>query len=200
MESTTTTDQCQKQSLNGSKEKLPTSFSLQSSSLNTLRLRRIFDFFDKNDDGMITIDELSQALRRLSYEADMIELSSIVNAHIRPGNYGLEFSDFEAFHRSLNDTFFDDEDNQVDFQEPEDEEAQEESDLKEAFKVFDENGDGFISANELQAVLGKLGFSEGSEIGHCKQMIVSVDRNNDGRVDFIEFKDMMHKTLLKNKS
>ncbi|KAL9668941.1 hypothetical protein QQ045_006482 [Rhodiola kirilowii] len=36
------------------------------------------------------------------------------------------------------------------------------SDLTEAlFKVFDENGDGFISDVELQRVLAKLGFVEG---------------------------------------
>lgn len=68
---------------------------------------------------------------------------------------------------------------------------QDEADLNEAFKVFDENGDGFISASELQKVLGKLGFTEANEMGRVKMMISSVDLNHDGRVDFSEFKDMM---------
>lgn len=70
-------------------------------------------------------------------------------------------------------------------------EDQDEADLTEAFKVFDENGDGFISAMELQKVLGKLGFTEANELGSVKMMISSVDVNHDGRVDFSEFKDMM---------
>ncbi|KAF3591286.1 hypothetical protein DY000_02026976 [Brassica cretica] len=76
-------------------------------------------------------------------------------------------------------------------------ESAEEADLVEAFKVFDENGDGFISARELQAVLKKLGLPEGSEMERVEKMIVSVDRNQDGRVDFSEFKNMMRIVLIK---
>lgn len=76
--------------------------------------------------------------------------------------------------------------------------SQEEADLSEAFKVFDEDGDGYISARELQMVLGKLGFSEGSEIDRVEKMIVSVDSNRDGRVDFFEFKDMMRSVLVRS--
>lgn len=74
------------------------------------------------------------------------------------------------------------------------EEARHESDLWEAFKVFDEDGDGYISAKELQVVLGKLGLVEGNIIDNVHKMIVSVDTNHDGRVDFCEFKDMMMRT------
>lgn len=74
--------------------------------------------------------------------------------------------------------------------------SQEELDLSEAFKVFDEDGDGFISAKELQVVLAKLGFQEGNEIDRVQQMITSVDRNHDGLVDLFEFKDMMRTTVL----
>ncbi|KAJ0691593.1 putative EF-hand domain-containing protein [Helianthus annuus] len=66
-----------------------------------------------------------------------------------------------------------------------------EADMMEAFKVFDEDEDGYISAKELQTVLVKLGFAEGNEIGRVEMMISSVDRNHDGLVDFTEFKDMM---------
>ncbi|XP_047342093.1 calcium-binding allergen Bet v 3-like [Impatiens glandulifera] len=190
IDKTTTT---KKPSLVGMKGKMSSSsFRLRSSSLNALRLHRIFDLFDKNKDGMITVDELSQALNRLGLETDVSELSVMVNSHIRDGKIGLGFEEFDELHRSLNDTFFglDQQDNQ----------DEEESDLNEAFKVFDEDGDGYISASELQKVLGKLGFSEGREIDRCKRMILSVDHNHDGRVDFYEFKDMMRSTILVNSS
>ena len=76
--------------------------------------------------------------------------------------------------------------------------SQEESDLNEAFKVFDEDGDGYISARELQVVLGKLGLAEAKEIGRVEQMITSVDSNNDGLVDFFEFKDMMRSVVVRS--
>ncbi|KAH7865737.1 hypothetical protein Vadar_010501 [Vaccinium darrowii] len=177
------------------------SFRLRSPSLNSVRLRRIFDLFDKNNDEIITVDELSQALQLLGLDADMSELDSMVKSHIKPGNKGLQFEDFESLHRSLNDTFFgiDEEEDMCQGGGGDQEEKacqQAESDLSDAFKVFDEDGDGYISARELQAVLGKLGLPEGREMDRVERMILSVDRNHDGRVDFFEFKDMMLRTVI----
>ncbi|XP_057488998.1 calcium-binding protein CAST-like [Actinidia eriantha] len=168
------------------------SFRLRSPSLNSLRLRRIFDVFDKNNDGVITVEELSQALQLLGLDADLSELECTVKSHIKPSNIGLQFDDFEALHRALNDTLFGMDLEEVD----EDETGQEESDLSEAFKVFDEDGDGYISATELQVVLEKLGLAEAREMDRVERMILSVDRNHDGRVDFFEFKDMMLRSVV----
>ncbi|PIM97273.1 hypothetical protein CDL12_30260 [Handroanthus impetiginosus] len=116
----------------------------------------------------------------------------MVEAYVQPGNHGIRYEDFEALHRSLNDAFF----GMTDDVQVVDEQQREESDLCEAFKVFDEDGDGYISARELQAVLGKLGLQEGREMDRVEMMISSVDQNNDGRVDFFEFKDMMRSVIV----
>ncbi|KAL1808075.1 hypothetical protein DCAR_0727476 [Daucus carota subsp. sativus] len=170
------------------------SFKLRSPSLNSVRLRRIFDMFDKSSDGMLTADELSQALSILGLDADPSEIDSMISSYVKPGNQGLTFEDFEALHQSLNNAFF--ADGQEDA--PVSEEESQESDLSEAFKVFDEDGDGFISAKELQVVLGKLGFPESRELARVEMMISSVDRNKDGRVDFFEFKDMMRNVMVRS--
>ncbi|KAI3525790.1 hypothetical protein L1887_04882 [Cichorium endivia] len=163
------------------------SFRLRSPSLNSLRLRRIFDLYDANHDSFITVDEISRALMLLGLDANMSDLESMIKSYINPGNAGLTYDDFVNLHRSINDLFF----GLEDVQENGTKEEQEESDLTEAFKVFDEDGDGFISATELQMVLGKLGFTEATEMERVKMMISSVDLNHDGQVDFSEFKDMM---------
>uniref|UniRef100_Q09011 Calcium-binding protein CAST n=1 Tax=Solanum tuberosum TaxID=4113 RepID=CAST_SOLTU len=170
------------------------SFRLRSPSLNSIRLRRIFDVFDRNHDCLISVEELSQALNLLGLDADLSEIESMVKLHIKPENTGLRFEDFETLHRSLNDVFFGSkcEDKLGLNPDP----AQDESDLKEAFDVFDENGDGFISAKELQVVLEKLGLPEGSEIDRVEMMISSVEQDHDGRVDFFEFKDMMRTVIV----
>ncbi|KAL2484965.1 Calcium-binding protein CML42 [Abeliophyllum distichum] len=173
-------------SLGSNKNLSSSSFRLRSPSLNSLRLRRIFDLFDKNSDDMITMDELRQALGLLGLETGLSELESMIQSFIEPGNTGLRFEDFEALHRSLNEVFFG-----LDVGNPD-----EESDLTATFKVFDEDGDGYISAKELQVVLGKLGLQEGMEIDRVEKMISSVDRNHDGRVDFFEFKDMMRSVMV----
>ncbi|XP_022157322.1 calcium-binding protein CML42 [Momordica charantia] len=176
------------------------SFQLRCPSLNSLRLRRIFDLFDKNGDGMITTEELGQALGLLGLDADESDLDSTVNSFIQPGNDGLRFEDFAALHQSLNDTYFGgSEEGEGEGEERESMSmSQEEADLTEAFRVFDEDGDGYISAAELQVVLRKLGLSEGNEIDRVQKMIVSVDRNQDGRVDFFEFKDMMRSVIVRS--
>ncbi|KAG6771762.1 hypothetical protein POTOM_023154 [Populus tomentosa] len=183
--------------------KRSSSFSLRCPSLNFLRLRRIFDLFDKNGDGMITIEEISQALSLLGLEADFSDLELTIKSHIKPGSSGLSFEDFVSLHQSLDSSFFGYDNIASEEEAANDigEQArmrQEESDLSEAFKVFDEDGDGYISARELQVVLGKLGLPEAKEIDRIHQMITSVDRNQDGRVDFFEFKDMMRSVLVRS--
>ncbi|XP_061375512.1 calcium-binding allergen Bet v 3-like [Gastrolobium bilobum] len=168
------------------------SFRLRCPSLNSLRLRRIFDMFDKNGDSIISVDEISEALNLLGLDAEVTELESVTMKYIKPGNVGLLYEDFVALHESLGDTYFGFVENE------EEEEKEESSDLWEAFKVFDEDGDGYISAKELQVVLGKLGLVEGNLIDNVHRMIVSVDTNHDGRVDFSEFKDMMRTTLVRS--
>ncbi|KAB1224686.1 Calcium-binding allergen Bet v 3 [Morella rubra] len=193
-----------------SKKAASSSFRLRSDSLNSLRLRRIFDIFDKNNDGVITVEELSRALNLLGLEVDLAELDSTVKSFTQPGNHGLRFEDFRSLHESLDETYFGGADEtaiaacnggtagSTDEEEEMKMMSQEEADLSEAFKVFDEDGDGYISATELQAVLGKLGLSEGSEIDRVERMIISVDRNLDGRVDFFEFKDMMRSVVVRS--
>ncbi|XP_074277031.1 putative calcium-binding protein CML43 [Silene latifolia] len=181
------------------------SFKLRSESLNSLRLRRVFDTFDKNGDNLITVDEIHQALSVLGLDADASEISTIVAAFIKPNCAGLAYDDFVALHESLSDAFFDcendiidEEDDELEGEVTESERGDEvEGELAEAFKVFDEDGDGFISAKELKVVLSKLGLPEAKhEMDHIQKMISSVDQNSDGQVDFFEFKHMMLNTVL----
>ncbi|MBN8156988.1 EF-hand domain-containing protein, partial [Vibrio vulnificus] len=64
-------------------------------------------------------------------------------------------------------------------------------DMREAFNVFDRNGDGYISVEELRSVLGSLGLKQGRTFEDCKKMIMKVDVDGDGRVNFMELREMM---------
>uniref|UniRef100_A0ACD5YFY9 Uncharacterized protein n=2 Tax=Avena sativa TaxID=4498 RepID=A0ACD5YFY9_AVESA len=163
------------------------SFRLRNGSLNALRLRRVFDLFDRNGDGEITLDEMESALDTLGLGADRAGLEATVGAYIPAGANGLGFNDFESLHRALGDALF----GPIVEEEEEPRKEVEDEDMKEAFRVFDENGDGFISAAELQAVLKKLGLAEARSLAAVQEMICNVDRDRDGQVDFGEFKTMM---------
>ncbi|KAF3574740.1 hypothetical protein F2Q69_00058264 [Brassica cretica] len=57
--------------------------------------------------------------------------------------------------------------------------------------LTDPNGDGFITVDELKAVLSSLGLKQGKTLDDCKKMIMQVDGDGDGRVNFKEFRQMM---------
>lgn len=61
--------------------------------------------------------------------------------------------------------------------------------LREAFSVYDIDGNGSITAEELHKVLQSLG--EECSIGECRKMISGVDSDGDGTISFDEFKVMM---------
>ncbi|XP_072975727.1 probable calcium-binding protein CML27 [Typha angustifolia] len=177
-----------------SSAKISPSSGLRTESLNSVRLRRVFDLFDGNGDGVITTAEISRALDRLGLGTDHAELSATVVEFIRPGHAGLDFDDFQSLHRQLGDALFgSDSPAPTSSWEEEEEEA-----MREAFNVFDEDGDGFISARELQIVLEKLGLADGRSLDGVREMICSVDADKDGRVDFGEFKHMMRSISIKS--
>ncbi|KAM7263827.1 hypothetical protein ACFE04_001510 [Oxalis oulophora] len=63
--------------------------------------------------------------------------------------------------------------------------------LIEAFKIFDEDGNGYIEASELKRVLECLGLDHGLDMEEVEKMLKVVDLNFDGKVDFDEFEMMM---------
>lgn len=65
-----------------------------------------------------------------------------------------------------------------------------EAELKEAFDVFDKNGDGFISSEELALVLKNLG--EPASGADVARMIKDADLDGNNLIDFEEFKKMMN--------
>ena len=68
-------------------------------------------------------------------------------------------------------------------------------DLKQAFSMFDKNGDQLISESELLQVMHYLGLKTSEK--EVKAMIQVVDKNRNGYVDYDEFIQMMTQTQIK---
>ena len=62
--------------------------------------------------------------------------------------------------------------------------------LLAAFKMFDKDGSGLITADEIREVLG---FGDTLSRKQIDRMIKQCDANGDGQIDFDEFVDMMRK-------
>ncbi|MCI04621.1 calmodulin-like protein 3 [Trifolium medium] len=105
--------------------------------------------------------------------------------------YGSDQKDNKAFQEDDDD---DDDDDEVVVEEVlgELEDMSKRSELLlEAFKIFDEDGDGYIDAMELKRVLDCLGLDKGWDMNTIEKMVKVVDLNFDGKVDFGEFELMM---------
>lgn len=151
--------------------KVPPSSSSFTSKEDDLKL--VFDTFDENREGFITLDELEGLLNRIGLFVPTKEMDELVG-NLDSNKDGLvDFEEFQEFVRGR-------ERGKIG-----------EGDLKEAFDVFDGDGDGLITVEELGRVLRSLGLKEGSKVEDCKEMIKKVDVDGDGMVNFDEFKRMM---------
>ncbi|KAL4303514.1 hypothetical protein GQ457_10G003930 [Hibiscus cannabinus] len=134
---------------------------------NKVELKRVFATFDKNGDGFITKQELSESMKDMRLFTSEKEVEDLVFKMDANGDGLIDFDEFCTLH------------------------VDGEDELKEAFDVFDKDKDGLISSEELGSVLCSLGLKEGNEMEDCKAMIRRVDMDGDGMVNFDEFKKMM---------
>lgn len=142
-------------------------------------LKKVFLTLDKNNDGKLSYEEIVDGYSSTYGEASV---GSIVD------------SIFERLHKTKSDflTYDDFITATVDRQN-----LISEQKLEAAFKLFDTNGDGFISPQEIKAVLGK---NSKRESEYWKKIVNEVDENGDGEVSLQEFKKLMSKVLDWSKS
>ncbi|BAU01546.1 hypothetical protein LR48_Vigan10g213800 [Vigna angularis] len=131
---------------------------------------RVFNHFDENGDGRISASELRQCVEAIGGKVSWAEAEALVEV-LDSDNDGLVgLDDFVRF-----------------VEEGEEEEKVKE--LKEAFKMYEMEGCGCITAKSLKRMLGRLG--ECKSIDECETMIARFDLNGDGVLSFDEFRVMM---------
>uniref|UniRef100_A0A0D6R5H2 EF-hand domain-containing protein n=1 Tax=Araucaria cunninghamii TaxID=56994 RepID=A0A0D6R5H2_ARACU len=141
-------------------------------------LQRVFSTFDKNGDGRISRQEMAESLEKLGLQIAEDEVASAIRDVDANGDGHVDFEEFVAFYEAV-------------LGKKDNGDNLEDSDLTEAFAVFDGNGDGVITVEELQSVMRSLGLKEGRTAAECQNMISKVDRDGDGKVNYEEFKEMM---------
>jgi calcium-dependent protein kinase len=129
-------------------------------------LKELFKSMDVTGTGQLTKDEFTKKLMELYGENDGKEMAnSIFNSLDMDGSGKISYDEFLSA--------------MINSQKVVTEER-----LKKAFKMFDKDNSGKLSVKEIRNVFG------GTE-AQWKQVINEVDLNNDGEVDFEEFKIMM---------
>lgn len=134
-------------------------------------LQQVFKKFDANGDGKISASELGSILASLGHTATEEELQKMMKEIDSDGDGFVDFDEFVELNTKGVDS------------------AEVMANLKDAFSVYDIDGNGSITAEELYQVLRSLG--DDCTIAECRRMIRGVDCDGDGTIDFEEFKVMM---------
>ncbi|KAM3387853.1 hypothetical protein ACQJBY_010592 [Aegilops geniculata] len=168
----------------------PSKMSPSVKAADRAELARVFELFDRNGDGRITREELEDSLGKLGIPVPGDELAAMIARIDADGDGCVDVEEFGELYRTIMSTGGGGGQKGSSGEEAAAEEEEDE-DMREAFRVFDANGDGFITVDELSAVLASLGLKQGRSAEECRRMIGQVDRDGDGRVDFHEFRQMM---------
>ncbi|XP_032598348.1 calcium-binding protein E63-1 isoform X4 [Drosophila grimshawi] len=152
-----------------------------------LNLRTAFDLLDRNRDGRVTANELQFMLKNLGIDVRDEIIHDLIREASHSGN-GLineaEFLQWVGRIQALRDDQQQDE-NASNASKPLDEADDVTEDLIAAFRVFDRDGNGFITRDELQTAMEMIG--EPLNEAQLEQLLVIADLDQDGRINYEEF-------------
>nr|XP_002738870.1 PREDICTED: calmodulin-like [Saccoglossus kowalevskii] len=127
-----------------------------------------FSLSDKNGDGLITMNELKsimQSVDEYMTEAQFKDIVSVIGSDAE--DISLHFLQFLIIMtRQLNYSDSGEE-------------------IKAAFRLFDKDGNGYITASEIRRLLRRCDNNLGEE--EVEELIRAADINGDGQIDYDEF-------------
>lgn len=127
------------------------------------KLWEAFKVFDTDGSSCISVEELGQVMRSLGQSPSEIELRDMIKEVDVDLSGSIDFEEFKALMVA--------------------QKGDRKSRLKLAFSVFDEDGSGEITANELRSVMSQFGLTD----RELDEMIKEVDHDGDASIDFEEF-------------
>ncbi|VBB29083.1 unnamed protein product, partial [Acanthocheilonema viteae] len=133
------------------------------------QFRKYFNTFDKENKGFIRATQIGQILRTMGQAFEERDLKKLIKEFDTDGSGEIEFEEFAA----MVATFV-----------VEDEKAGIEEELREAFRLYDKEGNGYIAVSDLRDILRAL--DENISVEELDEMIADIDTDGSGTVDFDE--------------
>lgn len=143
---------------------IPVSIRLQLCSkvlLNISELKEAFVIFDRDNDNKINMQELATVMRSIGFSPTQADLQAIQQEY---GNRLLDIGEVQ---------------NVISRRAPP---PETEDSVRDAFRIFDKDGTGYVSASELRHVLTHLGEKLSDE--EVDEMIREADITGDGQVNY----------------
>ncbi|CAK0836967.1 unnamed protein product [Prorocentrum cordatum] len=136
-------------------------------------LRGVFQALDGNQDGLLSGRELKEGLLKAGLENIPADLMRILDDVDSDGSGIVDYTEFLA--ATLDEQLYKQEDV-----------------CWSAFRLFDRDGDGKISQDELRFVISKGNDKKLADDKVIEEIISTVDTSGDGKIDFQEFMAMMN--------
>lgn len=132
-------------------------------------LKAMFTNMDTDKNGTITYEELKSGLARIGSRLTEAEVKQLMEAADVDGNGTIDYIEFisATMHRHR---------------------LERDEHLYKVFQYFDKDNSGFITRDELETAMKEHGIGDEANI---KEIILEVDTDNDGRIDYAEFCTMM---------
>merc|ERR1711953_85752 len=138
-------------------------------------LKICFGMFDVKHQDFLSADDLDDILRAMGFRPSKEELKEILEEIDEDGSGEIEFGEF----CQLCAKFL--------IEEPDDETMK--AELKEAFRVYDKEANGFITTDQLREIIAEVDTKLTSE--DLDGIIEEIDEDGSGTMDFDEFCAMM---------
>ncbi|MCQ2816650.1 MAG: protein kinase [archaeon] len=157
-------------STNKMKKAVLTYRASRSSNKEKAKMDKVFKAMDTNGDGMLSLEEIKAGIAQISKESPGLKMSEVeaVFASIDTDGSGvIDYNEFLA--ATLTNSIENDE-----------------KALRDAFNMFDIDGSGKISKEEVATI-----FKSTPDAEYIKKIFKKYDKNGDGEIDFDEFMIMM---------
>jgi len=143
--------------------------------------KEVFMLFDKDEDGVITFPEVIMVMKSLGQRPSDEELLEMVRDVSEDKMYDtIEFNEF------------------LQMMSKQQRKGLSQDTLKDAFRIFDKDDDGFISVEELRSIMKNLGDKMTDE--ELDEMLDTADTKHDGLINYSEFVMLLSKDSKKSSS
>jgi len=140
------------------------------------QLRETFQKLDKNGDGVLSKEEIIEGYKGMMDDEEAIQEANRIFDAVDVNHSGsIDYTEYIAATMNKQNAISKDS-------------------LQLAFKIFDKDGNGKITLDEIQDVIG---VQEGIDEQAWKELVKEIDENGDGEISFEEFSAMMMKLVEK---